>query len=555
MSYRPTAPQTTVSESGSLQYNEVRRKESNMKEYVNVMKLGSTLTREKNDQNELIRKLAADAAVDPKVRKQLESIINSVNNSSSQRPFLTIKKRNADDPSLLEFDQKTTDVYFEALASIAKDGITFQGRHALITGCGKDSIGVEILKALLSGGASVIVTTSSFSKKVTEYYRSIYEKHGSKGSSLIVVPFNGGSAQDIEALVNYIYDGMDKNGLGWDLDFVIPFAAISEVGREIDQIDSRSELAHRIMLTNVLRLLGCIKVKKEVLRFNTRPANILLPLSPNHGTFGGDGLYGESKIGLETLMNRFHSENWSQYLTIIGGVIGWTRGTGLMSGNNMVAEGVEKVGARTFSTHEMAFNLIGLLHPKIIAESILEPIWADLNGGLQYIKDLKKLTASLREELTQLAEIRSSISKENAKDQIVMKGESREQIQKITPRANLKFDFPKVSKNAESSNLLGMLDLDQVVVATGFGEVGPFGGSRTRWEMEAYGEFSLEGCIEMAWIMNLISFHHGPLKKMPFYSGWIDVESQEPVQDLEIKYKYESKILDHTGIRLIGKCN
>ena len=28
------------------------------------------------------------------------------------------------------------------------------------------------------------------------------------------------------------------------------------------------------------------------------------------------------------------------------------------------------------------------------------------------------------------------------------------------------------------------------------GEVGPWGNSRTRWQMEAEGEFSLEGCIQ-----------------------------------------------------------
>ena len=81
--------------------------------------------------------------------------------------------------------------------------------------------------------------------------------------------------------------------------------------------------------------------------------------------------------------------------------------------------------------------------------------------------------------------------------------------------------------------------------------MGPFGGSRTRWEMEAFGEFSLEGCIEMAWMMNLISFHHGPLKKLPFYSGWVDAETLEPVQDYDIKKKYEDVILKHSGIRLI----
>jgi len=60
----------------------------------------------------------------------------------------------------------------------------------------------------------------------------------------------------VKALVDYIYDSM-----GIDLDYVIPFAAISEGGREIDSVDDRSELAHRLMLTNVVRLMGAIKAR------------------------------------------------------------------------------------------------------------------------------------------------------------------------------------------------------------------------------------------------------------------------------------------------------
>ena len=185
----------------------------------------------------------------------------------------------------------------------------------------------RFFKGLISGGAKVVVTTSRFSREVTEYYQSMYARYGSRGSQLVVVPFNQGSKQDVEALIDYIYD--PKKGLGWDLDFVVPFAAIPENGREIDNIDSKSELAHRIMLTNLLRLLGSIKTQKAEQGFETRPAQVILPLSPNHGTFGNDGLYSESKLALETLFNRWHSENWGNYLTICGAVIGWTRGTGL----------------------------------------------------------------------------------------------------------------------------------------------------------------------------------------------------------------------------------
>ena len=468
-------------------------------------------------------------------------------------PFLHLKRK---DEHGWEYSKKLTGLYLEGLEQAAKSGVSFQGKNALMTGAGAGSIGAEVLQGLISGGAKVVVTTSRFSRGVTEYYQAMYARYGSRGSQLVVVPFNQGSKQDVEALIEYVYD--PKKGLGWDLDYVVPFAAIPENGREIDSIDSKSELAHRIMLTNLLRLLGCVKTQKQARGFETRPAQVVLPLSPNHGTFGNDGLYSESKLALETLFNRWHSENWGNFLTICGAVIGWTRGTGLMSGNNIVAEGVEKLGVRTFSQTEMAFNLLGLMAPSIVNLCQVEPVFADLNGGLQFIPNLKDVMTQLRKDIVETSEVRKAVTKETAIENTIVHGEDHEQHYKkvtVEPRANLKFDFPPLPdwKNEVeplNENLKGMVDLEKVVVVTGFAEVGPWGNSRTRWEMEAYGKFSLEGCVEMAWIMGLIKNHNGPIKGKS-YSGWVDSKTGEPVDDKEVKTKYEKHILDHSGIRLI----
>ncbi|KAF9215697.1 3-oxoacyl-[acyl-carrier-protein] synthase [Podila verticillata] len=516
-------------------------------EVIHAMNMSNTIIREeKNRRASRVRRASTAPTDRPKKEAKKETI-----------PFLHLKKKNPHSESGWEFSQRLTAVYLDVLTNMAKDGVTYENRMVLMTGAGKDSIGSAILKGLLSGGAKVIVTTSRFSRDVTEYYQSIYQRHGSKNSSLVVVPFNGGSKQDVDALVNYIYDKDPKKGLGWDLDYIIPFAAISVQGKEIDNIDSQSELAHRIMLTNVLRLLGNVKTKKMENGYDTRPAQVILPLSPNHGTFGADGLYGESKVALETLFNRWTSESWSAYLTITGAVIGWTRGTGLMSGNNIVAEGLEKYGVRTFSAQEMAFNILGLMHPSITNLCQIEPVWADLNGGLQYLVNVNEVSANLRAEYRQTSEIRKAIVAENTLDFKEVHGaeaERKHQPHKVTPRANMKFPFPELKNYKDLSHahkLRGMLDLENVVVVTGFSEVGPWGNSRTRWEMEAKGQFSLEGCIEMAWIMGFIKHHNGNLKTGAPYSGWVDAKTGEPVKDKDVKSKYEKQILEHTGIRLI----
>ena len=596
----PTGPQTTVDPRGTLNYAEIPRTSARkLEHYVREMAEGGKITeygnrtKVQNDLSRIYKLIKQQHKLSKSSQLQIKALYDNVIRSLAMNegqimplengkmnghakpgkngsrlsmtghvkqgkvetiPFLHLKRK---EEHGWEYSKKLTGIYIDGLEQAAKSGVTFQGKNALMTGAGAGSIGAEVLQGLISGGAKVVVTTSRFSRQVTEYYQSMYARYGANGSQLVVVPFNQGSKQDVEALIDYIYS--DKKGsLGWDLDYIVPFAAIPENGREIDAIDSKSELAHRIMLTNLLRLLGAIKLQKQGRGFETRPAQVILPLSPNHGTFGNDGLYSESKLGLETLFNRWHSESWGNFLTICGAVIGWTRGTGLMSGNNIVAEGVERYGVRTFSQQEMAFNILGLMAPNIVNLCQLEPVCADLNGGLQFIPDLKNIMFKLRKDIMETSEVRNAVMKESAIENKIVNGEASEALYKkvtVEPRANIKYQFPELPnwKNdiePLNGNLKGMVDLDKVVVVTGFSEVGPWGNSRTRWEMEAYGQFSLEGCIEMAWIMNLIKNHNGPLKGKS-YSGWVDAKTGEPVDDKDVKPKYEKYILEHSGIRLI----
>lgn len=577
LSYRVSQPTTIINEKGELIFREYIKEDKDINFYVDNLKNGYTFGSKKLPSKSLTaesleERLKSVEHIKKFISKSQSSLTNDTLDAlnamveqlslpskpsgkseiTQELPFVSLKSRNPENSAVWSFDENLSEIYLNTLKAIATDGVSFAGKCALVTGCGKGSIGAAIVEVLVSGGAKVIVTTSRFSKSVTEFYRSIYERVGSKGSEIVVVPWNGGSVQDVKALIDYIYDTNPKSGLGWDLDFVVPFAAISENGRMIDNIDSKSELAHRIMLVNVIRLIGEIKSKKEAFQYTTRPATVLLPLSPNHGTFGGDGLYGESKLGLESLLNKFHSESWSQYISIVGAIIGWTRGTALMASNNALAEGLEKLGALTFSTQEMAFNLAALLHPNILKLSHAEALLADINGGMDRVPDFQVMLGKLRKDLWETVEVRRAVAHESEIDRKTIYGNDKIMFRNITPRANIRFDYPKLGDKPRFDHLQGIFDFTKIVVVTGFGEVGPYGGSRTRWEMEAYGEFSLEGCIEMAWIMGFIKFHNGPLKGTTGnYCGWIDVETKESVQDFEVKRKYEEKILEHSGIRLI----
>ncbi|KAF2463978.1 uncharacterized protein BDR25DRAFT_243903 [Lindgomyces ingoldianus] len=438
--------------------------------------------------------------------------------------------------------------YGEILHRAISTGLGFQGKNVLVTGAGKGSIGANIVQGLLSGGAKVIVTTNSYTK-ATKFYQKMFSEWGAKSSCLMVIPYNAGSSQDAAALVEYIYSLSDAE---WDLDHVIPFAAISETANGIE-LGPKSELAHRMMLTNTLRLLGAVKKAKEARGITTRPAQVILPLSYNHGVFGGDGLYSESKLGLEGLLNKWHTEDWSEYLSVCGAIIGWTRGTGLMNDNNLVAEGVEALGLRTFSQDEMALNIMGLMTSPVLEVTHIEPLLADLSGGMSVVPNLKEEIAAIRKELSDISSSRRALIKEQkAEFDMPLLASKSTTLAPFKKRANIKFDFPRLfdySPEIEKlSALEGMIDLEKVVVVVGFGEVGPHGSSRTRWQMESFGQFTLEGFIEMAWMMGLIEYQTG--EGQP-YRGWIEKDTKKPINDDEIKQKYEEYILKHSGVRVL----
>ncbi|KAF8271214.1 fatty acid synthase [Lactarius quietus] len=582
----PTAPHTEITEKGEIVYSEVNREnvrklEAYVEEMASADQISGSVNIQKiqDDVVKLWNVVKSQPEISEEQKNRIKALYDGVvrslrkspdsrsrpgaprsRRSSSQflRPQISgIASVSADKIPLLylkrrvgtqwEYSSNLTGVYFDVLNEIATSGTTFKDKNALITGVGKGSIGVEILKGLLSGGAHVVVTTSRYSRSTVEYYQGIFQRFGSRGSALTVVPFNQGSKQDVEALVDYIY-----TTLGLDLDYIIPFAAVPENGREIDGLDDKSELAHRIMLVNLLRLLGAVKTKKASRQIVTRPTQVVLPLSPNHGLFGNDGLYSESKISLETLFNRWSSESWGEYSA---SSVLWTRGTGLMDQSNMIAQEVETHGVRTFSAKEMAFNILGLMHPILFSITQVEPVWGDLSGGFDRIADLADMTSRIRININQKAELRRAIARDNAAEFKVINGAEAERVLQtinITPRANFRFDFPELpeAQSLESlSQLRDVIDLDKVIVIAGFGEVGPWGSSRTRWEMEAKGRLTLEGCIEMAWMMGYIKHFDGRLKDGTLHVGWVDAKTGEPVDDKDVRGRYEKEIINHAGVR------
>ena len=107
--------------------------------------------------------------------------------SEDRIPLLHLKRKVG---TSWEYSNSLTGVYLDVLNEIVTSGTSFKDKNALLTGVGKGSIGVEILKGLLSGGAHVVITTSCYSHATVKYYQAIFQRNRSKGSALTVVPFS-----------------------------------------------------------------------------------------------------------------------------------------------------------------------------------------------------------------------------------------------------------------------------------------------------------------------------------------------------------------------------
>ncbi|PNY24048.1 Acyl transferase/acyl hydrolase/lysophospholipase, partial [Tolypocladium capitatum] len=126
------------------------------------------------------------------------------------------------------------------------------------------------------------------------------------------------------------------------------------------------------------------------------------------------------------------------------------------------------------------------------------------------------------------------------------------------PRAGLRYDFPVLPERHDEAvpgdvpRLEGLLDLESLPVIAGFGEVSSVGSSRTRWELEAHGEFSIEGCVELAWMTGLIRYERRRVRDgADAGAGWVECETGAPIADADVKRRLEGRLRAHTGIRLL----
>ncbi|MFZ2176499.1 MAG: fatty acid synthase subunit beta domain-containing protein [Rhodococcus sp. (in: high G+C Gram-positive bacteria)] len=416
----------------------------------------------------------------------------------------------------------------EAAVTAADETAEWADEVAVITGASKGSIAASVAGKLLAGGATVFVTTSRLDDKRLGFYRDLYRDNARAGAALWVIPANMASYTDIDALIEWIGEAQyETAGASKKLvkeavtpTLLFPFAA-PRVAGDLADAGARAEMEMRVLLWSVERLIGGLS-KIGYDRDVDTHLHVVLPGSPNRGMFGGDGAYGEAKAALDAVVGRWKAErNWAERVTLVHALIGWVRGTGLMGGNDPLVEAVEGAGVRTWSTQEMATELLTWCEPEARRLAATEPLAADLTGGLAQAKlDLPALAKEAQDAAAA------------ATDEV----EDRDTIAALPAP-------PRISETVTPSWPELKVDPADLVVIVGAGELGPYGSARTRFEFEVDEKLSAAGVLELAWNTGLVGWETTPKP------GWYDAETGELVPEAEIADRYHDAVVERCGIR------
>ncbi|MFR9852027.1 fatty acid synthase subunit beta domain-containing protein [Corynebacterium striatum] len=426
--------------------------------------------------------------------------------------------------------------HFEQIAAAAEstEHGAYAGDVALVTGAAPGSIATALVERLLAGGATVIMTASRVTQSRKEFARRLYAEHGRQGSALWLVPANLTSFRDVDSLVEWI-GSEQRESVGNEVKILkpaltptlaFPFAAPSVSGSLADA-GSSTETQARLLLWSVERLIGGLSDLAVKAPSPTR-CHVVLPGSPNRGTFGGDGAYGEVKAALDAILAKWNVEaGWPAGVTLAQAKIGWVAGTHLMGGNDVLVPAAQKAGIHVWSPEEISSELLDLASAESRARATERPIEADLTGGLEGFS------------LTSL-----EVEKPAAQS-------ATESAAKDTTARIKALPSPARPVQPQLAEELGDIttDLDDMVVIAGIGEVSSWGSGRTRFEAE-YGlqrdgscELTAAGVIELAWMTGLIAWHEEPTP------GWFVGETDEQIAEEDIYERFRDEVVARAGVR------
>ncbi|WRS30128.1 fatty acid synthase subunit beta domain-containing protein [Actinomycetaceae bacterium MB13-C1-2] len=430
--------------------------------------------------------------------------------------------------------------YLEAAkAASERPELPLAGQVAVVTGVTPSSIAGAVAARLLAQGATVIATSSRIDSARLDFAKRLYRQNAAGDAALWLVPANLASYRDVDALIDWIGNEQVKVvGASREVvkpaqvpDLFFPFAAPSVMGSMADS-GEQFEAQARLLLWSVERAIaGFASLADKGAR--AKRVHVVLPGSPNRGMFGGDGAYGETKAAFDAITNRWAVEPiWARATSIAHPKIGWVQGTGLMGGNDPLVGAAQDAGIHTYTTEEMADQLVALCTAEAREKAAEAPLDADLTGGLSEGVDLRALQEKAMTEAAS-KETRSETA-DGAEETIIpaLPSPPRATMTPVDPSDWKKVDVP----------------LEEMVVVVSIGEIGPWGSARTRWQAElgiqSDGEVDLTpaGVLELAWMMGLLTWQESP------ESGWYDHDGSL-VEPHEVFDRFRDEVIARSGVR------
>lgn len=390
----------------------------------------------------------------------------------------------------------------------------------VVTGAGARSIAEAVVCLALSRGWTVLSGVSTLDDARVRAAARLYREHASPCARLWVAPMRQGSFEDVDAFARW---AVRLAPAGSPL-ALLPFAAVGVNGMAQD-VGVGHEQALRVNLLGVERLVARCAEELAGLK-DGRRLHCVLPMSPNQGDMGGDGLYGESKIALRALLNKWYAEPLLRERTrLAGAVIGWVRGTGLMHGQDDLALQIERaLGVRTFDTATMGELIYRLVAARLEAPAA-DPFTADCTGGLAAIPDWGEAFRRFRAQGA-------------PSPTLPAQGATAEST---VPTAAGALPFSPAPPEPVAGAPRGLPWQDWIVVV-GYGEIGPYGDEECRWQAERDGRLSPEGVLHIALMTGLLRYDAAT-------GELVDVASGARLSEREAAARHADGVLRRVGIR------
>ena len=386
----------------------------------------------------------------------------------------------------------------------------------MVTGASKGSIAASVVAELLDGGATVIATTSKLDDDRLAFYRDALPRQRPLRRGAV------GGARQHGVLLRHRRAGR----VGRQRADRKPWAASRSTSRTrrrrrccsrsprrgwpatCPRPGSRSEMEMKVLLWAVQRLIGGLSHIGAERDIASR-LHVVLPGSPNRGMFGGDGAYGESKSALDAVVTR-----WKRRVVVGAAGHAGARADRLDQGHR--ADGPQRRdrrrgrgGRRDAPTRpsEMAAMLLDLC--------TVESKVAAAQRAAEGRPDRRARRHRARHGRAGRQGPRGDGSPKQPT-------ESDERATAPSPRCRRR----RAASRSAPPPAWDDLDVDpaDLVVIVGGAELGPYGSSRTRFEMEVDNELSAAGVLELAWTTGLIKWEDDPKP------GWYDTESGDLVR-------------------------